>query len=305
MRFALPTSTIALFILCVAIWSSTWLAIRFQLGSFHHGTFQLGDIAAEVSVFYRFLLASLLVFTWCRLRGLNLRFSSRQHLALAFQGVLMFGVSYVFVYRAEVLIVSGLVAVGFSASPLVNMLLARVAFYVPMSGRVAFGSLLGIAGIVILFAPEFDALSIDRRALTGVWYTALAVVTSAAGSVVASRNARIGLPVWPALSWGMLYGSACSLLVVLLSGQSLRFTWSPDYIASLLYLSVLGSVVAFSAYLTLLQRIGAARTGYLGVAIPVLALVLSTLFENYIWRVETWIGVALAALGNVVVLRRT
>ena len=287
-------STPALFALCVAIWGSTWLAI----------TFQLGEVAPEASVCYRFLLASLLLFAWCGLRGLNLRFSRRQHGALATQGVLMFGVSYLFVYRAEALIVSGLVAVGFSLSPLVNMLLARLAFSVPMSGRVAFGSLLGIAGIAVLFAPELDGLRTDRRALTGAWYTMLAVITSAAGSVVASRNARIGLPVWPALAWGMLYGSACSLVAVLATGQQLRFAWSADYVASLLYLSVLGSVVAFSAYLTLLQRIGAARTGYLGVAIPVLALLLSTLFEGYTWQVETWIGVALAVAGNVVVLRR-
>jgi len=295
----MPASTTALFILCVAIWGSTWLAI----------TFQLGEVTPEASVLYRFLLASLLVFAWCALRRLNLRFSRRQHLALAFQGVFMFGVSYLFVYRAEALIVSGLVAVGFSASPLVNMLFARLALRVPMSRRVALGSLLGIAGIAILFAPElgaleFDALGVDRRALTGACYTALAVVTSAAGSVVASRNARIGLPVWPALSWGMLYGSMCTLLVVLLTGKSLRFEWSAHYVVSLLYLAMLGSVIAFAAYLTLLQRIGAARAGYIGVAIPVLALLLSTLFEGYAWRMQTWIGVALAIAGNVAVLRR-
>ena len=287
-------STTALFALCVAIWGSTWFGI----------TFQLGEVAPEASVFYRFLLASLLAFGWCRLRRLNLRFSRWQHFALAFQGALLFGVSYVFVYRAEALIVSGLVAVGFSVSPLLNMLFARLAFRVPMSWRVAIGSLLGMTGIAILFAPELDALSVDSRVLTGAWYTALAALTSAAGSVVASRNARIGLPLWPALSWGMLYGSMCSLLVVLLTGRSLSIAWSANYLASLLYLSVLGSVIAFAAYLTLLQRIGAARTGYIGVAVPVLALLLSTLFEGYTWRTETWIGVVLAIAGNVVVLRR-
>jgi drug/metabolite transporter (DMT)-like permease len=287
-----PTS--ALFALCVAIWGSTWLAI----------TFQLGEVAPEASVCYRFALSSALLFAWCVLRGQSVRFSVRQHGALVLQGVLMFGVSYLFVYRAESLIVSGLVAVGFSLSPLVNMLLARLAFDVPMSARVALGSLLGIAGIVVLFAPEFGALGADRRTLEGAWYVVLAVVTSAAGSVIASRNGRIGLPVWPALAWGMLYGSACSLLAVLASGKQLAFSSTPGYIASLLYLSVLGSVVAFSAYMVLLQRIGAARTGYLGVAVPVIALVLSTLFEGYVWRSETWIGVGLAVIGNIVVLRR-
>jgi len=287
-------STAALFLLCVAIWGSTWLAI----------TFQLGQVAAEASVVYRFFLASALLFAWCRLRRLNLRLSLRQHLALVLQGVFMFGISYPCVYRAETLVVSGLVAVGFSTSPLVNMLLARLAFAVPMSRRVALGSLVGIAGIAFLFAPELGAVRADRGVVAGVWYTALAVVTSAAGSVVASRNLHLGLPVWPALAWGMLYGSCAALLVVLLAGESLGFEWSAPYIASLLYLSVLGSVIAFSAYLTLLHRIGAARAGYIGVAVPIVALLLSTLFEGYTWHTETWIGMALAIAGNVIVLRR-
>lgn len=287
-------SDLALFLLCVAIWSSTWIAI----------TLQLGHVEPEASVFYRFLLASILLFGWCRLRGLELRFSLRQHLALAFQGTLMFGVSYLFVYHAETLVASGLVALGFSATPVVNMLGARLAFGTPMSRRVAFGSALGVAGILFVFAPEMAAAAGDARTLRGACYTGLAVLTSAAGSLSASRNARIGVPVWQAMAWGMLSGSTCSLLVTLLSGKSLAFEWSVRYVASLLYLAVFGSVIAFAAYLTLLQRIGPARTGYVGVAIPITALMISALFEGFTWRWETWVGIVLAIAGNALILRR-
>jgi drug/metabolite transporter (DMT)-like permease len=209
-------SDLALFLLCVAIWGSTWIAI----------TFQLGQVEPEASVFYRFLLASILLFAWCRLRGLKLRFGARQHLALALQGTLLFGVSYMFVYHAESLVVSGLVALGFSATPLVNMLGAKLAFGTPMSRRVAFGAVLGTVGILFVFAPEIAAVAGDDRTLRGACYTALAVLTSAAGSLAASRNARIGITVQQAMAWGMLYGSACSLLVILFSGKPLAFEWS-------------------------------------------------------------------------------
>ena len=136
-------TNLQLFAGCVAIWGSTWIAI----------TFQLGSVAAEASVFYRFLLASAMIFAYCGMRGLPLRFSRREHLWIALQGVLMFSVSYVCVYYAEEHVVSGLVAVGYSASPLLNMLGMRLFFGAAMTGRVALGAMLGIIGITLVFWP--------------------------------------------------------------------------------------------------------------------------------------------------------
>jgi drug/metabolite transporter (DMT)-like permease len=280
--------------MCIAIWGSTWIAI----------TFQLGTVQPAASVFYRFLLAALILFAFCRSRRLNLRFGPRQHLALVLQGALMFSLSYLCVYYAETLVVSGLVAVGFSASPLLNMLGVRMAYGTPMSWRVAFGALLGIAGIVLVFLPELGALAADSQVARGALYTVLAVVTSAAGSVIATRNPTRAVPVWQAMAFAMLYGSVCSLLVALGSGQPLGFDGSPRYVGSLLYLAVLGSVIAFAGYLTLLERIGAARAGYIGVMVPIVALLISYLFEGFAWRPATWAGIALSVSGNVVILRR-
>src|SRR6185503_19464267 len=179
--------------MCVAIWSSTWIAI----------TFQLGNVSAIASVSYRFLLAALILFAYCRLRRLPLRFRTSQHLALALQGAMMFSLSYLCVYFAEALVVSGLVAVGFSASPLLNMLGVRIAYGTPMSWRVAVGALLGIAGIAVVFLPELLALSSNTRVLRGAAYTALAVLASAAGAVIATGNAKRGVPVWQAMAFAM------------------------------------------------------------------------------------------------------
>jgi len=283
-----------LFAGCVAIWGSTWLAIKFQLGR----------VAPEASVFYRFLLASCLLFAYCLARRLPLRYSLKQHAWIALLGVFMFSVSYIFVYYAEEHVVSGLVAVGYSASPLLGMLGMRLFFGTPMTRVLAIGSVLGIVGIALVFWPEFAKLQGDRDTALGALHTIIAVVVSAFGAIVAQRNQRAGLPLWQSMAWGMLYGSLFSLAVTLAAGESLDFEATMPYVLSLVYLAVLGSILAFAAYLTLLHRVGAARAGYIGVMVPIVALVISALFEKFQWHALTWLGIAVSVAGNVIVLRR-
>jgi drug/metabolite transporter (DMT)-like permease len=287
-------SNLQLFIAAVAIWGSTWLAI----------TFQLGKVAPEASVFYRFLLASVLVFAYCFARRLPLRYTSKQHLWVALMGVLMFSVSYILVYYAEQHVVSGLVAVGYSASPMLGLIGMRVFFGTPMTRLLLLGSILGMVGIALVFWPEFARLQGDRDTALGAMYTITAVVVSALGSIVAQRNSRAGQPLWQSLAWGMLYGAAFSLAFTLATGQPLAFEATMPYVLSLIYLAVLGSILAFAAYLTLLHRVGAARAGYIGVMVPIVALVISAAFEGFRWHALTWLGIAVSVAGNVIVLRR-
>jgi drug/metabolite transporter (DMT)-like permease len=277
----------------VAIWSTTWIAI----------TFQLGTVAPEISVFYRFFLASALLFAWCALRRLPLRFGWREHAWLALFGVASFGVGYVFVYRAEQFVVSGVVAVGYSASPLLALLGTRAFFGQPMQRTVGAASLLGIAGIALVFYPELALLDSGTEGARGAMFTALAVLTSSAGGLVAHRNQRARLPLWQTMAWSMLYGSLVSLAIGLASGKALEFLATPAYVASLLYLSVFGSIVAFAGYLTLLRNIGPARAGYIGVMVPVAALFISAAFEGFRFHALTWAGIALSLAGNVLILR--
>jgi len=228
-------SNLQLFIAAVAIWGSTWLAI----------TFQLGRVAPEASVFYRFLLASAIVFAYCLARRLPLRYSLRQHLWIALLGILMFSVSYIFVYYAEQHVVSGLVAVGYSASPMLGLIGMRVFFGTPMTRLLVLGSILGMVGIALVFWPEFAKLQGDRDTALGALHTIIAVVVSAFGAIVAQRNQRAGLPLWQSMAWGMLYGSLFSLAVTLAAGESLDFEPTMPYVLSLVYLAVLGTVLAF------------------------------------------------------------
>ena len=109
-------STGLLYLIPVLIWGSTWLAIKFQLGV----------VSPEFSVAYRFLLASILLFIYCRARGMKLRFSWNEHLFILLQGVFLFSVNYILVYFAEVNVTSGLVSVIFSTLLVFNVLFGAV-----------------------------------------------------------------------------------------------------------------------------------------------------------------------------------
>src|SRR6516225_7327754 len=107
-------SAVTLFAAATLIWGSTWLAIKYQLGV----------VAPEVSVAYRFLLGAIVMAAWCAFTRRSLRFGLRSHLFIALQGVLMFGLNYVGVYWAEQYATSGLVAVLFSTIVFMNPIMA-------------------------------------------------------------------------------------------------------------------------------------------------------------------------------------
>lgn len=285
-------SNLQLFAVCVLIWGSTWLAI----------TFQLGSVAPELSVGYRFLIAASFLFVFCRWRGHQLAYQWRQHLDLFLFGVAMFCLSYILVYHAELYIVSGMVAVGYSASPMVNMFAARLFFGTPVTARVAIAATLGIVGIACVFWTEFSKLTSSRDAGLGALLTVLSVLASSVGSMVAMRTQQRGFATWPSMAWGMLYGGVVALLYAALIGRSFVFETSIAYVGTLIYLALFGSIITFACYLTLLKRIGPARTSYVGVMVPIVALGISFWFEKFQWGWMTTVGVALSVAGNILML---
>ncbi len=284
-----------LFAICVLTWGTTWYVI----------TYQIGLTAPEVGVALRFTLAGMVVLASCVARGLDLRFSLRDHALFALQGIFLYGVSYVCVYHAERHVVSALVAVGYSASPLVVGLGARALFGVSVTARFLLGGLLGLVGVALMFWPEFGKAAGNRETGLGVLFTVSAVLLSAVGSLTASRNRLRGLPFWPALGFGMLYGAAVTAVIALVQGQSFALPAAASWWASLFYLALAGSVLTFACFLTLQERIGPGPAGAIGVMTPLLALVVSMLFEAFRPDALTMTGAALAVTGNVLMLRRS
>ena len=287
-------SSLALYVSCVLIWGSTWLVI----------TFQLGQVPPAVSVFYRFALASATLLAYCAVRGLTMRFSPRDHRWMALQGLLLFGTNYVLVYLSEEHISSGLTAVIFSSMVFWNILGMRYFYATPLRPMALAGASLGVLGVGLVFAPELTRFSAGGAGLRGLAYGIAATLSASLGNITAMRNRQHGLPVVQQNAYGMLYGALLVALYALGTGQAFVVENSARYLLSLAYLALVGSVLAFGGYLTLLGRIGADRAGYITVAIPIVAVVLSTLFEGFRWRPATLMGIVLCVLGNVLVLRK-
>jgi drug/metabolite transporter (DMT)-like permease len=216
----------------------------------------------------------------------------------------MYSLSYLCVYHAEKHVPSGLVAVGYSASPLLAGLGALALWRTPLTARFLAGGLLGVAGVALIFWPELGAASSRPTAGLGLAYTLGAVVLSAVGALASSRNGRWSLPFWPALGWGLMYGAAASAVVLLLLRQPLQLPTALSWWLSLAYLSIAGTVVAFAAFLTLQQRLGPGKAATVGVMTPVVALAVSTALEGYRPGAFTAAGAALAIVGNMLMLRR-
>jgi drug/metabolite transporter (DMT)-like permease len=282
------------YMITVLIWGSTWLAIKFQLG----------NVAPELSIAYRFTLAAVLLFLYSSARRLPLRFSRRQHIAMAAQGFFLFSFNYFMVYLAEGHLTSGLVAILFSTIIISNVLLGAIILGAPIRMRVVLGALVGILGIGVIFYPELATFDLSGGGGLGVILTLVSVVSASLGNILSARNQRNGLPVIQTNAYGMAYGAAFMFALAWFNGSHFTFDLSLSYAASLLFLALFGSVIAFGAYLTLLGRIGADRAAYVTVLFPVISLFLSTLFEGMTWDLPRLGGVGLVLVGNAIVLAR-
>ena len=287
-------SNLSLYLATILIWGSTWFAIKLQLGV----------VPPAVSVTWRFLAAAVILLGYARLRGLPLRFSRRDHLWMALQGLMLFCLNYVGFYLAEQTLNSGLVAVICSMMLIGNIAGMRLFFGVPLQPVNLLGGLIGVGGVALLFLPELRAVVAQGSVPAGIALAVGATVSASLGNMVATRNHRAGVPILQLSGWSMLYGALITGVVAAALGQRFIFESSWRYLGSWAYLVVFGSVLAFGAYLTLMQRIGAHRAGYAMVAIPVVALLISTGLEHLQWTTNLWAGAALCVIGNVLVLGR-
>lgn len=286
-------SNATLYTLTVLIWGSTWFAIEFQLGV----------VEPEVSIVYRYLLASFVLFIWCKIKGLSLKFNLNSHLWFVLLGAFLFCLNYVCAYRAQIYITSALAAIAFSTMLWINIILSRLIFGTRAGRRVIAGAILGIVGIVTLFAPQVSEVSLSDHVLYGLMLALLGALMASTGNMLSQGAQKRALPVLQANAWGMLYGAMLTAIIAVFEGHAFTFEGTFTYIASLVYLALFGSVVAFGAYLTLLGRIGAHKAGYATVMFPVVALILSMSFEGLAIDSSIVLGTALVLLGNLLVLK--
>ena len=288
----MPAGTILLYAATVLVWGSTWIAMKFQLG----------QVAPAASLSYRYFLAGSLVLIGAWAVGKVIRIGWRQHLWCAGQGALMFSVNYWLTYLAAAHLTTGVVSVFFAGVSGATMLITWVLFRKVPQLLPATGAALGVAGTALVFWPEVAGLPIDGPEMVSGALLILSVFMFASGGLVGARNLASGMPRYATIGWAMCYGSAWMVCLTLIRGESFDFELSLNYIGSLIWLIVMGSGVVFVMYFIVIERIGPERAAYASVMFPLVALVISTIAEDYHWPWMALIGVPLAILGNGLVL---
>ena len=299
-----------LFIAAVLIWGSTFLVI----------TFQLGEVAPAISVVYRFGLGALILFGWCLLRRARLWISWQRQGWLVLQGVLNFGLSYVCTYQAEGYIVSALVAVMFALMVFWNAIGARLIFGTPLTWQTVCAAAISISGVVMLFSHSLQqawhsmvitstntvagAVPANGHFLLGLALSFAATLSASVGNMVAVKVGRDhDNSVLVTTAWAMLWGMLSVAVWALITGQPWVLPSTPVYWMAMLYLALFGSVIAFTAYFTLINRIGPGKAAYTGVLTPVVSVLLSMRFEGYQPGIVGVLGMALCLAGVVWAVR--
>ncbi len=284
---------IGAFLGCVLIWGSTWYAIELQLGV----------VPKEWSLFYRFGLAAVLLFAFCLFRNRRLRLSLSGHTFAAGTGLFLFSGSYYLTYTGAEYLTSGLVAVSFSLMSFLNIINGRLFLGHKIEPSSVIAALLGILGLIFIFSPEVKALSFEDQTAKGLFFCVLATVACSFGNTFAGAPTAARQPLLLFNAWGLGYGAGFNLMFAVISGKAPGFDMSLPYVSSLLYLAVLGTVVAFTLYIWLLDQVGVGRAAYISVMMPLVALTISTLLEGFTWTDAALMGLTLVITGNILMAR--
>jgi len=283
-----------LFIITLFCWSPTWYVIKFQLGY----------VDPLVSVFYRFLIAAIIIFIYLIFKKKNLKFSLNYHIWFLFFGICLYSLNYVFFYLSNTYLISAFPAIVFSTVVIMNILGDGFYFKKKPTLKTLLGATIGMIGIVIIFNDEIFNFNLVDGTHFGLFLALLGTFCASTGNMIHQRNLNNDFPLIPTIAFAMLYGSLVTLLITQIKGTELLFEYSFNYIASLTYLSIIGSIFAFIFYLKLLENVGAGRAGYVGVVMPVLALIISTVFENLEWQIDLIMGLPILIFGAVLVLNQ-
>ncbi len=283
-----------LFIITLICWSPTWYVIKFQLGY----------VDPLVSVFYRFFIAAIIIFIYLIYKKKNLKFSLNHHIWFLLFGICLYSLNYVFFYLSNTYLISAFPAIVFSTIIIMNILGDSFYFKKKPSLKTLIGSTIGMIGIAIIFNDEIFNFTLSNGRHVGLFLALLGTFFASTGNMVHQRNLNNNLASMPSIAYSMLYGSLVTLLITQIKGTELLFDYSFSYIASLAYLTIIGSIFAFIFYLKLLEKVGAGRAGYVGALMPVLALLISTVFENLEWQTDLIVGLPILLIGAVLVINQ-
>ena len=283
------------FITFTAIWGSTWIVIRGQLGV----------VPPEWSVAYRFVIAAVAMAVVAAFKGESLRLGRKGLVAAVVLGFTQFCVNFDAVYLAERHITSGVVATVFALLMIPSSLLAWAFLGQRPTRRFAWSSAVAVVGIALLFLHEMRAHAASGRAVAaGIALTFVGMLGSSTANVLQARPEMRRFPLFALLAWSMAAGAIIDGLIALAMTGPPVLDWRPLYWAGLLYLALAASVLTFSLYYPVIRRIGPGKTAYSSAIVPIIAMGFSTWLEHYRWTGLSIAGAVLALGGMAGALSR-
>lgn len=229
-------------------------------------------------------------------------FSARDHFFILVLAMFNFSINYAVIYSSQQYLSSAMTSIAFSTMLLMNIINTRIFFGTKIAPKTYVGALFGILGLVALFWDDLSASGDGSNSILGLTLVMTAALIASLGNMTSVRNSKASMNIFAVNAWGMLYGTIILCAVVIFSGAEFGFSTQPSYVISLLYLAVFGTVIAFATYYVLLNDMGPEKASYVIVLFPVVAVMLSSLFEDFTWTTNTFIGFALVLLGNAIIL---
>lgn len=279
-----------LFSIVVLVWGLTWYAIHLQLGA-------TPDV---VSIFWRFALAVVILWGGLVVTKRLKPVCWRQHGWFIILGITLFSCNFMLFYEAEKTVPSGLVSVIFSMATIFNALNQWAFKGIKPSWRVLSGAVMGVAGVVCLFADQLS-LTTHRAELTGILLSLAGTYSFSLGNLASARATATGVDLPNAVVRGISWGVILLAGVIMLQGHSFLPVATKQYLAGLVYLSVFGTIIGFLAYLWLVAKMGPAKAAYTTVLSPIVAVAVSVVLEHLSWTLANFAGVVLILCGNIVI----
>lgn len=284
--------TVFLYVVSVLAWGTSWFAIALQNG----------PVDSLISIFYRFGLAGLLLLPFLYFTGRLQKARRIDHLWFFLQACCMFSLNFICFYHSSKYMASGLVSIVFSAAIFYNAINSRIFWDVKPSKSVYGAGILGIIGLTLLFWQELKQTEASHELFIGIGLAALGTFGFSLGNMITVRHKKHDINPLTSTAYGMTYGALLLLLIAVVTQTPVTWDSRPAYLYSLVYLAVFASIVGFTAYLSLVNRIGANQAAYATVVFPVLALAISSIYEGYTWGVMNGLGLVLVLFGNAVAM---
>lgn len=276
------------------IWGLTWIAIQFQLPA----------ADSNVAVFYRFLVASCLLFLFSFYKKNNLSFTIKDHILFLGQGFFMFGLNFLLAYLASEIAPSGLVALAFTALIYFNIFFGKIFLSIPFEQKVIYGALVSFLGMFFISYNELMQLSLHPSYLLGFFISLAGTISASLGNIFSTRSRQLKIPIISNNAWSMLYGCSLTLIYCFITKKSFAVKIDYPFVLSFLYLVIFGTIISFGAYLKVIDLLGPSKAAFTTVISPVIAITISVLLEKFDFNFYMMAGVLLCLVGNLIALMK-